>query len=58
MLRVWREKGMGSCLLEEWGERWSLTHVEGFEVFANFGDKLFTALVTFREAIIWCIGLG
>jgi hypothetical protein len=52
MLRVWREKGMGRCLLEKWGERWKLTHVEGFEVFANFGDKLFTALIALREAFI------
>ena len=49
---------MGRCLLEEWGERWSLTHVEGFEVFANFCHKLFTALVALWEAFIWCIGLG
>jgi hypothetical protein len=35
-----------------------LYSVEGFEVFADFGDKLFTALVTFWKPFIWCIGLG
>jgi hypothetical protein len=40
------------------GRKTGLTHVEGFKVFADFGDELFTALVALREAFIWCICLG
>lgn len=40
-----------------WRER-GITYVEGFEVFADFGDELFAALVALREAVILCVGLG
>lgn len=40
------------------GRKSGETHVERFEVFAHFGDELFTALVAVREVFIWRIGLG
>jgi hypothetical protein len=35
-----------------------VTHVEGFKVFAHFGDELFAALIAVREVFIWRICLG
>jgi hypothetical protein len=42
---MWREK-----------EKHGQTHVEGFEVFAHFGDELFTAFVVLLEDFIWRMG--
>jgi hypothetical protein len=42
---MWREK-----------EKRGQTHVEGFEVFAHFGDELFTAFVVLLEDFIWRMG--
>ena len=53
-----RRECEGVCWRGRERERWGLTYVEGFEVFANFGYKLFTALVALRETFIWSIGLG
>jgi len=33
-------------------------HCTKLEVFANFGDKMFTALVALRETFIWSIVMG
>jgi hypothetical protein len=52
--------GVGGA--REWGKvaggNGGITYVEGFEVFADFGDELFAALVALREAVILCVGLG
>lgn len=34
------------------------THVEGFKVFADFGDELLAALVAFGQACVWLVCLG
>ena len=39
------------------GERGVGTHVEGFEVLADFGDELFAPLVALREGRVWSVCL-
>jgi hypothetical protein len=34
------------------------THVEGFKVFADFGDELLAALVALGQPCVWLVCLG